>query len=151
MKIILNSLDTVFKIATLDTTSGKVRIFLRFLRPDLSSDSASGICSKARGKLICFYRVDERLFLKVDDRTVEFQDDDSVFLKYVTGREYEFAVLRNKQKIFSCGYQKPEIYPPIGLFGEEEEDFDIFLRVCNIISDPEGKKHFFSHRNQLIV
>jgi hypothetical protein len=152
MKIILTSLDTTFKIATLDTSSGKISVFpthLRFLRPDLSNKLIGGVFSRLDGKIICFYHVERRIFLKVGDKAAEIQDEDSVLLKYVTGQYYEFAILRNDKKIFSHAYQKPEIFPPIGMFQEEEEDFDILLFAYNILSAPDRKEHFRSRKDKL--
>lgn len=148
MRIVLQSQDNYNEIAVLDLDTGNITVFSKRDQLDLSSSPTNGYFSIMGGRMVCFFRSDEQLMVKIDDQTIGLRDEDTVLLEPVQGNWNRFRILRDKETLFSWVYERPEIYPSIN-FSQffnpliADEDFDICLFIYNVMNDPGRKERVF--------
>ncbi len=144
MEIILQSKDEYKKIAVFDTSSGIFSIFSKTNRQDLLKAHINGYFGYMDNHLVCFFRLNQDLILKVNDQSIVLDDNNMVLLESIDENRYLFKIQRSKEIILSLTYNRPPITPPIGAYQffspVSEEDFDILLLIYNICNNPERKK-----------
>ena len=153
MEIILQSQDEFNEVGVLDPHSGKFSIVSKIENPKLSDLSTSGYFCHMDDKLICFFRLDSNLVVKVDDQLITLDNRDKVMLESRRGDQYHFKVQKGMDIVISLIYKRTPISPPISAYEFfnpmiTEESFDIFLFIYNAFNDSGRRDRVFrSKRN----
>jgi hypothetical protein len=147
MEVILQSKDKYNEIATYNLDTETFTIHSK-ADVEMQNLSTQGVFSIHENKVACFFRVENNLFFRIDQNTIEFKKNDRVLLEPSTDDIFEFSIERNKEKIFTWKYKRPEIDPPLSAFQFfspliSEENFDIFQLIHNVINNDERKKRFY--------
>lgn len=148
--ILLESFNNKFKMAEMDVNSGNMKyyckLFYKLLKIFKSRPSFSGHYSKINGKIIVFYRIKEKLFLRVDK--VLFELDDAIEVRWKRLNDFNcFSLLRNGRQLLELIYKRPKINPSLEIDTVssfvEEEDFDFCLFIYNVMNNSERKKRIY--------
>lgn len=153
MEIILQSQDKFNEIAVLDLESGSISVHSKTDYPDLASKPKQGYFSVQNDTVVSFFRLGERLYLRLNQQIVEFQDNDAIVLQPQPLNHQLFSIQRDQRTVFSWVYKRPLISPPVSAFQMiepmiSEEDFDIFVFIHNVINDKQRMKRVFMQKDE---
>ena len=104
MEVILQSHDKFKEIAILNLDTQDFSIHSR---SDLEKQNLStqGVFSIQDNTVVCFFRVGQSLYFRLDQTTIEFEDIDRVTIEPVSDNIFIFSIERNNQSIFSWKYK----------------------------------------------
>jgi hypothetical protein len=144
MEISLQSRDEFNIIAFLDLVSGTFSIKPK---PEKMAET-NGFFSIHNGDVVSFFRFGEKMFIRVNEKTTDFQENDKIFIESLLNNHCVFSIQRGQEIIFTWNYKINPIIPPISAFRmvnpmASEEDFDIFIFMRNVINDIERRKRVF--------
>jgi hypothetical protein len=144
MKVILQSQDKFNEIGILDLETGNFET----VQKEGKKERTMGYYSSYEDVIVSFFRLKENLFLGVNKQIIQFQENDSISISSLSNNQFRFSVHRDNQEIFSYQYQRHQITPTISAFQivnsmSEEEDFDIFLLINNVMNDKKRMERVF--------
>ena len=148
MEILLQSHDAYNEIAFLNLDTGAFSTHSKDEFEKQRFQSQGHFSVQDDNAVVCFFRVGGSLYFRLDQTTIQFQNNDRIMLEPLPDDRYLFSIERNNEIVFSWEYQRAEIYPPISAFQiinplASEEDFDIFIFIQNVINNVERKKRVF--------
>lgn len=149
------------EVAEIDGASGNIiRVLSKKEQPQITDWCEEGVYSMIEGTYACLYRYENRLFLRVGSERVDVSDKEiwaivtqknacQTFRLYrARDKCRTFQLYRGQCPIISFQYKAPIIDPPLDLdpFScfVEEEHFDFFLFVRNVLKNPQ-QKYAFQH------
>lgn len=147
------------ELATLDPKTGNMKFYTEKDNPELATLPIKGHYSLIAGQILCFYKYDNKFFFRIDDKTIELDNDTHVelfkrakykiFQKYRILQKYRiFQICKKNEIILNFEYLPEKIDPPLELdfisSFVEEEDFDLCLYVRNVANDPERRDRIYT-------
>ena len=150
MILVLRVQEIYKKLVLLDTVSGAVTIISRDDYPEFDSRQTNGIVGKAGTKIVYFYRMEDYLYIKVDELIITITIEVTSSITSIDNKTNNFKLFRGKEILLSIDYERPVINPSLEIsqfFNPfiEEEDFDIFLFINNVINNPRRREILYRH------
>ncbi|HKZ78760.1 MAG TPA: hypothetical protein VJ124_10690 [Pyrinomonadaceae bacterium] len=144
--MILQSQDDFDKVAELDRNTGEYRFLSKKKHPEIAAIPMSGGCSVVNGTMVCLYRTEGVLYLRVGAQ--EFKLTDDVTAKIAREDKYRvFELLRNGNLLVNFKYASASFEVPLELDPTpfiEDEDFDFFLFVHNVLKQTGRRQRVYN-------
>jgi hypothetical protein len=138
--VLLQSADKNDLVGEFEPGTGRVEVRSKTANPELASQKRCGFFANAKDGYAFLYRDGGKLFFQVGEAKVELSDDVSVRCED-TDSQRTLTVHLGERTLFSYRY-----VPARNEFADRDptafvdnEDFDFFLFVRNVASDPERK------------
>jgi hypothetical protein len=145
--MILESKDVFDQLAELDPNNGTYRLLSRKQYPDLATTPPSGSYSIVDGTMLSLYRRDGVLYFRSADR--EFKVTDDVVSKLTReDNSRVFLLLKDGNVLVDLRYSPSEPEFPLTIDPTpfiEEEDFDFFLFVHNVLTQPDRRLRIYTY------
>jgi hypothetical protein len=144
--IILQSIDDHDQLAEIDEGTGFVTFFARHGRASVPATGSRGLFSFIDGLLVCAFRHNKELQLRIDDKV--FPLDDTMQAQIMRDGRNTFVLRRRSDRsvVTEITYEARNPDPPLDMDPTpfvDEEDFDLFLLVCNLVNDPGRSRRAF--------
>lgn len=140
--MILQSNDYFDQLAELDPGTGIYRLLSRKQNPELTTRPPAGGYSMVDGTMLCLYRIEGVLYLRVGDREFKLTDDVTSTLTR-EDKNGVFRLVQGSNVLFVFKYLLPVHEVSLSLDPTpfiEEEDFDFLLFVHNVLTET-GRRH----------
>jgi hypothetical protein len=144
--MILESKDEFDQLAELDPITGSYRLLSRRLHPELKTTPPSGGYSIVNDTMLALYRKDGVLYFRAGE--LEFKLTDDVSSKLTReGNNRVFQLHQDRNLLVDLRYSLPEPDIPLTIDPSpfiEEEDFDFFLFVHNVLTQTDRRLRVYS-------
>lgn len=143
--MILQSQDDFDKVAELDRNTGKYRFLSKKEHPEVAATPSSGGCSIVNGTMVCLYRMQGLLYFRLGEQEFKLTDDITSTL-VPEGNYRVFQLLRNGNPLVNFKYPSASLEVPRELDPTpftEDEDFDFFLFVHNVLAQPGRRQRVY--------
>ena len=136
--IFLQSRDQFDRIGQLDPSTFHIEKYSKRALTNGQSIPIQGSFAEMQGLLTYLYREEGSLFFGLEDKIFEITTDTKAVIKRLDKERNQLKLSRGNNILLAVDYNRPKIYPPLGLDPTpfaEEEDYDFYLFVCNVLSD----------------
>jgi len=140
--IVIQSSDSFDELYLLDPQTEKLTKFLKSENPELASLRTRGLCRELNGSMLCLYRQEGNLLLRVEDRTFPFDEAAVSWNKDRHGKR-TLRLYRGDELVYQAKYRIDNIdelcLDMVPFVEEDAVDFGRFLYEVFVDTDRRSR------------
>jgi hypothetical protein len=126
----MRSNDKFAELFVLDPRAGTLRKVMRADNPDIAAMHIAGCCKELNDSILCVYRENGNVRLRVDDETFDF-DEITVFWREDDYGNRTLRLSSGKQVVYEAKYRIDDVdelcIDMVPMLEEDDVDFGLFL------------------------